>query len=318
MSPKRFGERWEVVGSLDEGGQGWIYEVRDLTGELQERLVLKKLKNRNRLDRFRREIEAHQRLNHPGIARLIDFSLGEPAYLVVPFYDGLTFEDIAPVAPLRALELFWKLCAVVQYAHDQGVFHRDLKPANVVLSRDTDIIVLDFGLCYFQDEDERWTDTMEQVGSRFYMAPELESGRADDVTSAPDLYGLGKILHFLLTKRHLAREDIGGENALVKITGDEQLKYVTERILRKSVVEAPNDRSPAKDLGESAKTIHRLIREHYYPGPEGSRCRFCGEGYYKKASPITLTMHTERRRGDFTWDVLVCSNCNHVEWFKGT
>jgi len=321
MSRKRFGDwaRWEVVRQLDEGGQGWIYEVRDTSGTLSQPLVLKRLKNRTRLDRFRREIEAHQRLNHSGIASLIDFSLDDPPFLVAPLYEGPTLEQIAPLEPLRALDLFLKLCDVVQYAHNEGVFHRDLKPSNVILNKDEkDVIVIDFGLCYFVDEDERLTETTEQIGSRYYIAPELEGGRANEVTSAADVYGLGKTLYFLLTGKHVAREAITGENDLVHLTGNRQLKYVADRILRKSIAVDAEQRSSVESLSESAKIIHRLIREHYYPGPdrEGALCRFCGEGSYEKGPPMSIAMRMAGTSGDFVCKTLVCSSCKHVEWFR--
>jgi serine/threonine protein kinase len=317
VSAKRFGDRWEVVRSLDEGGQGIVYEVRDANaGAESQRFVLKKLKNRERLERFQREIEAHKHLRHDGIAPLIDFSLADPAYIVLPLYDGPTLEQIAPVKnPLRALEYFGDLCDAVAYAHREKVVHRDLKPANIVLNNGK-VVVLDFGLCYFEDEGARLTETFEQAGARFYMAPEIEGGRAEKVTPAVDSYALGKLLYFLLTGRHVAREAIDGDDDLVAIAGDRQLKYVADRIIRKTVVIDAEKRKSAEALRDDARTIHRLISQNFYPGREGALCRFCGEGYYEKGQNMNWRVRfPTRAENDMTFRTLVCPSCRHIEWF---
>ena len=119
-----------------------------------ETFVLKRLKNHSRLARFQGEIEAARHLQHEGILPIVDSSLDDPAFLVTPFVSGQSLESMPRHGPLESLGLF---------------------------------------TCYFIDEDERLTETMEQVGSRFYMAPELESGRAATVTVKADVYSLGKI-----------------------------------------------------------------------------------------------------------------------------
>jgi serine/threonine protein kinase len=71
---RQFG-KWEMIESLSEGGQAWVYLVKETNGSSEERYVLKRLKNPNRLDRFKGEIESLQELDHPGIAKLIDLGV---------------------------------------------------------------------------------------------------------------------------------------------------------------------------------------------------------------------------------------------------
>lgn len=316
MARKIFGERWEVIEPIREGGQAFVYKVRDSRGDRDTVFVLKRLKNPKRLDRFEGEIEACKRLNHPGIAPIIDFSLNDPAFFVTNYYEGKLISEAGTFTALRALDFFIRLCDIVDYAHAQGVIHRDLKPDNVIITTSDDLVVLDFGLCYMQDTDQRLTETMEQVGSRFYMAPEFEGGRAGDVTAKADTYSLGKILYFMLTGRHIAREAFRGDNELSNILQDSQVRYITDRILQNSIVENPSMRADVKSLRETSVLIRRLMTEHYYPGREGSHCRFCGEGRYSSAKHANIRVRypgivekTEQ------FDLVICDHCGNIQWF---
>jgi serine/threonine protein kinase len=315
MARKIFGERWEVIEPIKEGGQAFVYKVRDSRTDQDTVYVLKRLKNLKRLDRFEGEIEACKRLNHPGIAPIIDFSLNDPAFFVTNYYEGKLISEAGTFTPLRALDFFIRLCDIVDYAHAQGVIHRDLKPDNVIITNSDDLVVLDFGLCYTQDAEQRMTETMEQVGSRFYMAPEFEGGRADDVTAKADTYALGKILYFMLIGRHIAREAFGGDNELSDILQNSQARYITDRILQESVVEDPSMRVDVRSLRERAVLVRRLISEHYYPGREGSLCRFCGEGHYSSMRRASIRVRYPSVEKDSHFDLLICDQCGNIQWF---
>ena len=317
MSPTQlFGGRWEVVKSFDEGGQSYVYKVRDRNGEFTEELVLKRLKNLKRLDRFEREIKSCRQLSHSGIAPVLAYSLDDPPFFVTKFYEGGPITTHAPFLPIPALNLFIQLCDIISYAHTKGVIHRDLKPDNIVLNRDRSPVIIDFGLCYLQEEERRITATMEQVGSRFYIAPELEQGQLEKVTDKVDSYSLGKILYFLLTGRNIAREAYRGDNEISKVCNNEQLSYVSDRIIACSVVENPNDRKSVAELGKEARNVKRLIIEHYYPGAEGSLCRFCGEGHYGRFTKSTIRIREPGIEHSVDFDFLICDKCRNIQWFR--
>lgn len=203
MMAKTFGN-WETLGvRIAEGGQGEIYEVRNLTGEPAGKWLLKRLKNPKRQSRFEREIVALERLR--GAANVIQIedrgALDTPNvyYYVMERGDG-SLEDLAPpegyLVP-KALEIFGQILGGVEAIHQVEVVHRDLKPPNIILFG---LIakVADTGLALLVDE-VRVTPTDEAVGPRFYMAPELEHGRNLAVDARADLYSLGKILYWLLS-----------------------------------------------------------------------------------------------------------------------
>jgi serine/threonine protein kinase len=225
-------------------------------------------------NRFDREIKATKALNHASIARVVDYSLEEPAFYVSPHYGGTSLRSIAPLETLKAIDVFIAIGEATAYAHSKGVIHRDLKPDNIIYQSDGHIVIVDFGLCYFED-DERLTETREQVGSRFYIAPELEAGRALSVTPLVDSYSLGKLLYFLLSGRDLHRELYSGVNDIVGVRGDKQLDYLNEFIFPVSIEPDPAKRVDVHKLLERARLVRKLVNEHFYPGREGSKCRFC-------------------------------------------
>ncbi|MHC5937174.1 serine/threonine-protein kinase [Nostoc sp.] len=326
MPPKKFGNRWENINSVGEGGQSHVFLVKDLNGEFTENCVLKKLKNLKRIERFEQEIKAGTKLNHPRIAPILDFSLDPEPYFVTKHYSGLTLTKVALLKPLDALALFTDICDTVAYAHKNGIVHRDLKPDNIILDQENNPVILDFGICYFIDEDNRLTETMEQVGSRYYIAPELEGGRSEQVTLAVDSYALGKILYFLLTGKIFSRENYKDSNSLSSVCQNPQLDYITQRILDKSVVEQPNQRLSVAELKEESETVRRLIYEHFYPGKVGSCCRFCGEGFYElmpytglKAFTMIQQNHSLSRPSEDRYmncEAISCNLCGNIQWFQ--
>lgn len=124
---KKYGERWIVLKSLREGGQAHTFIVADSRGSGDEQYVLKRLKNPNRVSRFKNEIEAIRNLSHDNILRLIDFDLeADKPYLVTEFCKGGSLAETKRFwqnSPVQALRLFQDICAGVSYAHNQGIIH---------------------------------------------------------------------------------------------------------------------------------------------------------------------------------------------------
>ena len=88
-----------------------------------------------------------------------------------------------------------EVAEAIAFAHERGVIHRDLKPANVLLDRDDQPEVTDFGLAKKTEGDSNLTGTGQILGTPSYMPPEQASGKLDEVTESADVYSLGAILY---------------------------------------------------------------------------------------------------------------------------
>src|SRR6059058_3042767 len=118
------------------------------------------------------------------------------------FVEGGQLDAVASretMPPRRAAELIAKVARTVHYAHEHHILHRDIKPGNILLDRQGEPHLTDFGLARLVETESTVTRTMEVLGTPSYMAPEQAVGNNAGVTSATDIYGLGAVLYQLLT-----------------------------------------------------------------------------------------------------------------------
>lgn len=169
---------------------------------------------------FEVESRSLMRLDHPGIARILDGGwFGQSPYLVMEYIDGVRLSEFGEKKRLGmdvVLGVARTIAEAVLYAHQRGIVHRDLKPANVMLVRNSANEVpraklIDFGLahempaavdCQTSDVGSSAIREPMRGGTLEYMAPEQLSGAAGDADLRCDVYGFGGILYFLLTGEH--------------------------------------------------------------------------------------------------------------------
>ena len=223
---------WRLVRQLGAGGMGIVYLAERADATFAQRAALKivrgGLASQALEERFLRERRILARLEHPGIARLLDGGLtpeGQP-WFAMELVEG---EPITEWAEKRALDLparlrlFLEVCGAVQYAHRRLVIHRDLKPSNILIDADRRVHLLDFGVARLVDDAAEETG-LTRIGlhalTPAYAAP--EQIRGEPPTTATDVFGLGAILYELLSGRPI-REPAGTAPADLVRTLDREI-----------------------------------------------------------------------------------------------
>jgi tRNA A-37 threonylcarbamoyl transferase component Bud32/tetratricopeptide (TPR) repeat protein len=195
---------YRIVRELGAGGMGTVYLAERSLGETRQNVALKLIRDfpsAPARERLARESRLLAELNHPNIARLLDAGESDDRvpYLAMEYVEGSGLHDFcdAHALDVRArLALFVQICRAVQHAHQHLIVHRDIKPANILVRDDGTPVLLDFGIGKLIDDSAR-DATATHVFTPTYAAPEQIAGRA--VTTATDIYGLGCVLHELLS-----------------------------------------------------------------------------------------------------------------------
>ena len=208
---------YEITGLIGVGGMGEVYRATDtkLGREVAIKTLPSELANdADRLARFEREAKLLASLNHAHIAAI--YGLHEHAgtqFLAMELVEGETLERKLKGAPLPvedALRLALQIAEALEAAHEKGVVHRDLKPANLMITREGQVKVLDFGLAKAFSVDPSATLVANSpalslamtqqgfiLGTAGYMSPEQASGQATDQRA--DIWAYGVVLYETLT-----------------------------------------------------------------------------------------------------------------------
>src|SRR5437764_8972030 len=197
---------YELLEEVGRGGQGVVFRARQKS--LNRIVALKVISlgqwaSKVHLKRFRLEAEAAASLEHPGILPIHE--VGErdgSCYFSMKFVEGGQLDEVARRMPMpirRAVELIAKVARIVHYAHEHGILHRDIKPGNILLDRNGEPHLTDFGLARLVESESSVTHKLDVLGTPSYMAPEQAVGNNAAVSSATDVYGLGAVLYQLLT-----------------------------------------------------------------------------------------------------------------------
>jgi serine/threonine protein kinase len=205
--PAPFG-RYQILELLGEGGMGAVYRAHD--SQLDRPVALKipffRDGNPDLRERFLREARLAATLNHPNICPVHDVGqINGVHYLSMAFVEGKPLARVLhnrALSPPQVVGLVRKIALALGEAHKRGVIHRDLKPANVMITWQSEPIVMDFGLARRYDgKGPRLTQLGSVLGTPEYMAPEQACGRADKLGPACDIYSLGVILYEMLAGR---------------------------------------------------------------------------------------------------------------------
>jgi serine/threonine protein kinase len=253
---------YEIVAPLGGGGMGEVWKARD---SRLNRIVAIKFAHAEFSERFEREARAIAALNHPNICHLYDVG---PNYLVMEFIEGAPIQP--PPDARRLLDLATQIAGGLAAAHAAGIIHRDLKPDNILVTRDSRVKILDFGLAkQAAEQDLPPTDTRTIgvtqagtiVGTVAYMSPEQARGQALDARS--DQFTFGLILYELAAGKRAFDRPSSAETMAAIIRDDAEplpasvpapLTWTIERCLAKD---------PSLRYESTADLYHelRILRE---------------------------------------------------------
>lgn len=201
---------YTILRQIAQGGMGEVLLVYDPATErsLAVKRIRENLKDKESIrKRFLREAKLTAGLTHPGIISIYQIhEEGSEIYYTMPYVEGKTLKQLlkkeSSISSL--LSIFRSICQTVLYAHSKGILHRDLKPENILVGNFGEVIILDWGLSEYVDDEEieekiprELTMPGKIVGTLAFMSPERALG--DPATVQSEIYALGVILYIILT-----------------------------------------------------------------------------------------------------------------------
>ncbi len=225
--------RYRLVRVLGGGGMGIVFLAERDDQQFEKEVALKLLRlgvgSGEGLQRFLRERQILARLEHPGIARLLDGGVtddGTP-YYVMEYVEGLPIDRFCDAHRLTVdarLDLFLRVCEAVEHAHRHLVVHRDLKPGNILVDADGRVKLLDFGIARVLDEVDSATGTklsgLARPMTLAWASP--EQVRGEPITTASDVHALGLLLYALLTGFHAYRREFTSSSDAERVICQEE------------------------------------------------------------------------------------------------
>jgi len=258
-----FASRYEIIDELGAGGMGEVYRVFD--NKIGEEVTLKLIRpeiaaDKKSIERFRNELKFARRIAHKNVCRMYDLNQeAGTLYLTMEFVPGKNLKSMIAMTKqlsLRTiLNIAKQICEGLAEAHRLGVVHRDLKPSNIMIDKDGNTRIMDFGLARSLDT-EGMTEADMILGTPGYMSPEQVEGKDTDQRS--DIYSMGVILYEMVT----GRPPFEGDSAL-----SIALKHKTEIAPdpRKFNPQIPEDlcsvikKSMEKDRGRRYQNTEEII-----------------------------------------------------------
>jgi serine/threonine protein kinase/Tfp pilus assembly protein PilF len=205
-SGSTFAGRYQIIEELGRGGMGWVY--RALDKKLNEEVALKLIKpeiasDKKTVQRFSNELKIARKITHKNVGKMFDLNEEEGThYITMEYVSGQDLKGLIRQSKQltvgTAISITRQICDGLSEAHSLGVVHRDLKPSNIMIDKNGNARIMDFGIAR-SVEGKGMTGAGVMIGTPEYMSPEQVEGK--EVDPRTDIYSLGIILYEMLTGR---------------------------------------------------------------------------------------------------------------------
>jgi serine/threonine protein kinase len=257
---------YKISEELGRGGMGVVYKAQDT--KLDRPVAIKFLPRQlatsiEETKRFEREAKAAAALNHPNIAtvhaieELEDDQRGKECFIVMEYIDGQELREKIKTSPLSTeeiLKITYQIAEGLYAAHNKGIVHRDIKSSNIMITRDGQVKIMDFGLAKLAGQS-MLTKSGTTLGTVAYMSP--EQARGEPVDQRSDIWSLGVIIYEMITGQ-LPFKGEYDQAVIYSILNEEPEAVNTEippelsKIISKSLM---------KDVKQRYQDIHEVISE---------------------------------------------------------
>jgi serine/threonine protein kinase/lipopolysaccharide biosynthesis regulator YciM len=201
-----FAGRYQIVEELGRGGMGRVYKAQDT--EIKEKIALKLIKpeissDKKTIERFQNELKLARKISHRNVCRMHHLEKSEGNYFITMEYvDGENLKGMirmmGQLSSGKAISIAKQVCEGLSEAHRIGVVHRDLKPSNIMIDKEGNAKIMDFGIARSLT-GKGITGVGVMIGTPEYMSPEQVESKEIDQRS--DIYSLGVILYEMVTGR---------------------------------------------------------------------------------------------------------------------
>jgi serine/threonine-protein kinase len=277
------------------------------------------------VERFRREAQAAANLSHPNIVPVFDW--GEDAgtyFIVMELVDGTSLADMlrggTTISAARSAQIVAQVAAALGYAHRSGVVHRDVKPGNILITRDGQVKVTDFGIAQAVSSEDHLAEAGSVMGTATYFSPEQASGEAVDGRS--DVYALGVVLYEMLVGRPPFVGDTPVEvssqhvNAAVPVMAkfSDSVPKDLEAIVMDSLRKSPDQRYQTADelradliRFSEGQPVQAAQRDAAFFGEDATRAVAAVPGERTRSVPVMSGPRTDvrRRRRNYAFPIII-------------
>jgi serine/threonine protein kinase/tetratricopeptide (TPR) repeat protein len=201
-----FAGRYQIIEELGKGGMGKVYKAQDT--EIKEKVAIKLIKpeisaDKKTVERFQNELKFARKIVHKNVGRMYDLGKEEGNYYITMEYvEGQDLKGVIRQTKQltigTTISIAKQICEGLKEAHNLGVVHRDLKPSNIMIDKNGDARIMDFGIAR-STTGKGITDKGIMIGTPEYMSPEQVEGK--EIDQRTDIYSLGIILYEMLTGR---------------------------------------------------------------------------------------------------------------------